>query len=174
MPLVGWSSYGIEGIEVSCSLAWNLRTVSNISYIICLFIFSYIAPIVVICFTYYRIWQIIKRQSQVKISPENQSGHHSNEDRSLHKGVAIVGLLTTSLFLLAWTPYAIVSFVSFVNPAAVTLLQATIPALIAKSSVIYFPLVYAAKHTEFQAECRKVICGRSGSEGREVQITIHI
>ena len=168
MPLVGWSSYSIEGIGVSCSLAWHLRTFSNISYIICLFMFTYVAPVVVICFTYYRMWWIVKHR-QIRVSSENQNVHQANEGGSSQKGVAITGFLTAFLFLLTWTPYAIASFLSFADPVTVTPLKATIPALIAKSSVIFFPFICAAKHTEFQAECRRAYI-RGGSEIRRVHI----
>ena len=154
MPVIGWSDYGIEGIGISCSVQWHSRTLSGISYITCLFMAAYVIPIVVICFAYYKMWKATKH-SQLKVTPVNKGiGMAKKSDRA-HRQVAIMGFLMTISFLVTWTPYAIVSFLSFVDPVGPTPLTATVPCIIAKSSVIWFPLISALKHREFQIECRR-------------------
>lgn len=54
-------------------------------------------------------------------------------------------------FLLCWTPYALVSMWSaFGNPGDISPLAGTIPALIAKSSVVWNPLIYVLTNKQFR------------------------
>ncbi|CAF1121229.1 unnamed protein product, partial [Didymodactylos carnosus] len=49
-PLIGWSSYTLEGVLTSCSITWQSRTVNVISYNISLFIFGYFLPLLVVIY----------------------------------------------------------------------------------------------------------------------------
>ena len=155
MPIFGWSRYGIEGIGISCSVKWDLRTLAGISYTACLFLASYVVPIAVICITYYKTWKLIKH-SESRIKPDQEISK-SNKVQQTHKKVAVMGFLMAGAFFLTWTPYAIVSFMSYVNPAIVTPLRASIPAIFAKTSTIYYPLICASKHNGFKAEYRRAL-----------------
>lgn len=56
-------------------------------------------------------------------------------------------------FLLAWSPYACVSLISaFGNPQSITPLMATLPALFAKSQVIWNPIIYVAFNKNFRSK----------------------
>ncbi len=59
MPLIGWSEYSLEGAMISCSVEWNKRTPSIISYNITIFIFVYIFPLFLFIFTNTRILAIV-------------------------------------------------------------------------------------------------------------------
>lgn len=54
-PLFGWSAYGPEGVQTSCSLAWEERSWSNYSYLIAYTLFCFIFPVVVIIFCYSKV-----------------------------------------------------------------------------------------------------------------------
>ena len=166
MPLVGWANYGIEGIGISCTVEWR----SSASYVVCLFLAANVVPISVIGLTYYRTWRIAK-QSAVRVIPANDDPQSVKKASHTHKKVAVMGALMAGSFFLTWTPYAIVSFTSFINPTAVSRLEATIPAIIAKSSAVYFPLICSAKHSGFKAECRRALGRFAAAAGRK-QITI--
>jgi hypothetical protein len=59
-------------------------------------------------------------------------------------------------FLLAWSPYACVSFISaFGNPQLISPLLATLPALFAKSQVIWNPIIYVAFNKNFRSKLFK-------------------
>lgn len=60
-PLVGWSSYGIEGAGTSCSVSWTVRTAESHAYIICLFIFCLGLPILVMIYCYGRLLWAVKQ-----------------------------------------------------------------------------------------------------------------
>ena len=60
-PLLGWSRYGPEGPGTTCSVNWAAKTVNNVSYIVCLFIFCLILPFAVIVYSYGKLLQAIKQ-----------------------------------------------------------------------------------------------------------------
>lgn len=57
-------------------------------------------------------------------------------------------------FLLAWTPYAVFALLSqFGDPNYVTPAMAVVPALVAKSSICYNPLIYVGLNTQVHLLC---------------------
>lgn len=60
-PLLGWSSYGIEGAGTSCSVSWTVQTAQSHAYIICLFTFCLAIPILVMIYCYGRLLLAVKR-----------------------------------------------------------------------------------------------------------------
>lgn len=69
-PLLGWSSYGIEGAGTSCSVSWTVQTAQSHAYIICLFTFCLGIPVLVMVYCYGRLLlavkQVGRRQSGIK------------------------------------------------------------------------------------------------------------
>lgn len=55
LPLIGWGSYSLEGIDISCAPNWKSKTTSNQSYTLCLFIFVLFIPCLMLAFCYLRI-----------------------------------------------------------------------------------------------------------------------
>lgn len=51
-PLLGWSSYGPEGVQTSCSIGWEERSWSNYSYLITYFLTCFVIPVAIIGFSY--------------------------------------------------------------------------------------------------------------------------
>lgn len=72
-PLLGWSSYGIEGAGTSCSVSWTARTAQSHAYIICLFTFCLVIPVLVMIYCYSRLlWavkQVEKHHMSLQIFP---------------------------------------------------------------------------------------------------------
>lgn len=60
-PLLGWGSYGPEGVQTSCSLAWEERTWISYSFLIPYWIFCFFLPTWLIIYCYYHILISIKR-----------------------------------------------------------------------------------------------------------------
>lgn len=84
-PFLGWSSYGPEGPGTTCSVQWHLRSASSMSYVMCLFIFCLLLPLVLMIFCYGKILLIIKGVSEsgfniklnLTVSPLNVCVCHS-------------------------------------------------------------------------------------------------
>lgn len=62
-PLIGWSSYGVEGAGTSCSVRWSSESAKSISYVICLFIFCLVIPVMVMMYCYGRLLYTVKQVS---------------------------------------------------------------------------------------------------------------
>lgn len=60
-PLLGWSSYGLEGAGTSCSVSWTQRTAQSHAYIICLFIFCLGIPVLIMVYCYGRLLYAVKQ-----------------------------------------------------------------------------------------------------------------
>ncbi|KAG8223385.1 Arthropsin, partial [Ladona fulva] len=62
------------------------------------------------------------------------------------------------LFLTSWTPYSVVSLIGqFGDIQRVTPWTATLPAIFAKASVIYNPIVYGLSHPHFRSSVRQYL-----------------
>jgi hypothetical protein len=59
VPIFGWSEYSLEGLNISCSVEWNKKTPSVISYNITIFIMVYFLPLFILIFTNTRIIFIV-------------------------------------------------------------------------------------------------------------------
>lgn len=60
-PLLGWSSYGPEGVQTSCSLTWEERTMLNYSYLMPYWMFCFLLPTGIIIYCYCHILISMKR-----------------------------------------------------------------------------------------------------------------
>uniref|UniRef100_A0ACB8FJN0 Uncharacterized protein n=1 Tax=Sphaerodactylus townsendi TaxID=933632 RepID=A0ACB8FJN0_9SAUR len=60
-PLFGWGSYGIEGAGTSCSVQWSSESVESVSYIICLFMFCLVIPVMVMIYSYGCLFYAVKQ-----------------------------------------------------------------------------------------------------------------
>ena len=56
VPFLGWSGYAFEGAMITCSVEWNKRTPSVISYNIFMFIFVYMTPLIFIIYTNFKMY----------------------------------------------------------------------------------------------------------------------
>ncbi|XP_048720308.1 CD40 ligand [Caretta caretta] len=110
-PLFGWSSYGPEGPGTTCSVAWHSRSPNNISYIICLFIFCLILPLLTMIYCYGKIMRAIKTVSRCNMT--------TVQKRERHILFMVVSMVTC--YLLCWMPYGIVSLIAtFGKPGIIT------------------------------------------------------
>lgn len=65
-PLLGWSSYGPEGVQTSCSLAWEERSWNNYSYLILYTLLCFIFPVGVIIYCYSKVLSSMKKVGTVQ------------------------------------------------------------------------------------------------------------
>ena len=110
-PLVGWSSYGLEGTNVTCSVKWDyessLRS-DQVYFGVIIFTF-YFLLVAVITFCYYKIHQVAK---QIVVNTSHRSSLAITSRQALlrkHQKTAFYFLAIIAAFLIPWTPYATVS-----------------------------------------------------------------
>ncbi|XP_054623025.1 vertebrate ancient opsin-like [Dunckerocampus dactyliophorus] len=139
-PLFGWSRYGPEGPGTTCSVDWKATTANNISYIICLFVFCLIVPLLVIVFCYGKLLCAIRQVSGI-----NASMSRRREQRVLFMVVIMIGC-----YLLCWLPYGIMALLAtFGPPDMVTPEASIIPSVLAKTSTVVNPIIYVFMNKQF-------------------------
>ncbi|KAG9280259.1 opsin-VA-like [Astyanax mexicanus] len=154
-PLLGWSSYGPEGVQTSCSLAWEERTTSNYSYLVPYWFFCFLLPTGIIIYCYYHILISMRK---LNLSVENQGGRsRQHEDR---RAACMVAAMIGSFFL-CWMPYAIVSIIVIILPDLhIAPLLASTPAFLAKTSPVYNPIIFFLANKQFRNSALQIVlCG---------------
>ncbi|XP_069681232.1 pinopsin-like [Periplaneta americana] len=138
-PLVGWGDYVHEAANISCSVNWESHTRNATSYVVFLFVFGLVVPVCVIGFSYLNIMKTMKQNSAVRAGRVTKA-----ESR-----VALMIAVMIIAFLVAWTPYAVLALViAFGDPQVVSPGLAVVPALVAKSSICYNPVIYVGLNTQ--------------------------
>jgi hypothetical protein len=61
LPLIGLSKYTFEGLELHCSIFWDIRSVDNLIFCLFLLIIFYLAPPGAILVSYVKIFLIVRR-----------------------------------------------------------------------------------------------------------------
>uniref|UniRef100_A0A182JS57 G-protein coupled receptors family 1 profile domain-containing protein n=1 Tax=Anopheles christyi TaxID=43041 RepID=A0A182JS57_9DIPT len=124
-----------------CSVNWESQTTNATSYIIFLFIFGLILPLVVIIYSYINIVLEMRKNSA-------RVGRVNRAERRVTSMVAVMIVA----FMIAWTPYAIFALIEqFGPPELIGPGLAVLPALVAKSSICYNPIIYVGMNTQFRA-----------------------
>ncbi|CAF2933750.1 unnamed protein product [Rotaria sp. Silwood2] len=145
LPVIGWSSYDFEGVGASCSIKWEERSLNVISYNITIFIFVYLIPVMIIMITNISAYNVIRERrcrTSVNLHESYSQRHFLIERRVTYTVILIIGG-----YLLAWTPYCIMSFIrAFIDAEYFPPILGTIPALFAKTSVVWNPLIYVVRN----------------------------
>ncbi|XP_055541503.1 pinopsin-like isoform X2 [Wyeomyia smithii] len=145
-PLFGWGAYVNEAANISCSVNWESQTTNATSYIIFLFIFGLVVPMTVIMYSYTNIVVIMRRNSA-------RVGRINRAENRVTWMVAVMVIA----FMTAWTPYAVFALVEqFGPPDLISPALAVLPALIAKSSICYNPIIYVGMNTQYRAAFARV------------------
>ena len=67
-------------------------------------------------------------------------------------------IFISGAFVVSWMPYSVVSLITvFGDPSTVPLTVTMVPALLAKSSIIWNPIIYVARHNDFRRACLKIL-----------------
>ncbi|XP_048014214.1 parietopsin isoform X2 [Megalobrama amblycephala] len=155
-PLLGWSSYGPEGVQTSCSLGWEERSWTNYSYLIVYTLLCFIFPTAVIVYCYSKVLMSMRK---INNSIELQGGKNCLEDNE--RAVRMV-LAMIIAFFICWLPYTAISVVVVVNPEIyIPPLVATMPMYFAKTSPVYNPIIYFLTNKQFRESSLEILsCGR--------------
>ncbi|KAL3042687.1 hypothetical protein OYC64_020578 [Pagothenia borchgrevinki] len=143
-PLLGWSSYGLEGPGTTCSVQWHQRSSTARSYISCLFIFCLLLPLLLMIFCYGKILLAV-RSVERQVSRINRPSAERREGRVL---LMVVSMVTG--YILCWMPYGVVAMLaSFGRPGGVSPAATLIPSLLAKTSTVINPVIYMLLNNQF-------------------------
>ncbi|XP_040179691.1 pinopsin-like [Rana temporaria] len=139
-PLFGWSSYGLESSGTTCSVVWHSRSQNNVSYIVCLFLFCLVLPLLVMIFSYGHIVKVIRGMGRINLSSAQKREHH----------LLFMVLCMITCYLICWMPYGLVSLITtFGEPGIISPIVGIIPSILAKSSTCVNPLIYIFMNKQF-------------------------
>ncbi|XP_029679539.1 rhodopsin-like [Formica exsecta] len=146
-PFFNWGKYGPEAGNISCSVSWELHDpeTHNDTYIGFLFIFGFFLPLTIIISSYYGIIRNLKKMRK-RIGQNNKR----------EKKVTMMVYLMILAFLIAWLPYAILALAVQYFYVQTSHIVAVLPALLAKSSICYNPIIYASLNVQFCHTWKKI------------------
>ncbi|KAK6165173.1 hypothetical protein SNE40_023616 [Patella caerulea] len=151
MPLIGWSKYALDPSHIACLLGLANPDIELIAYIMCIFIVCFVIPVLIISVSYYKTWQQIKGIGD--------GGAQENIEWTNHKQITKMSIVVVIMFMITWSPYALVHLYAIFYPSSlVSPLFGIIPALFAKSSTAYNPIIYALINKRFRLALKK-LCG---------------
>ncbi|XP_007238987.3 teleost multiple tissue opsin 3a [Astyanax mexicanus] len=139
-PFLGWSSYGPEGPGTTCSVQWHQRSPSSVSYVVCLFIFCLVLPLLLMVYCYGKILFIIKGVTKINLLSAQRRENH----------ILLMVLTMVSCYLLCWMPYGVVSLMAtFGKQGLITPVASVVPSVLAKSSTVINPVIYVLFNNQF-------------------------
>ncbi|XP_058469836.1 opsin 8, group member c [Solea solea] len=171
-PLFGWGDYVPEPYGLSCTVAWKgyHTSAKDAFYVICSFACFTLVPVLLIvvsqCQTLYKVSRFSDTLSARGIS---------NNLRRTEKRLSVMFFCISLGFVIAWAPYAIVSFLFIFHKGDWYMAPEgfVFPALFAKSSHIYNPFIYFYFNKTFQRELRCLhlsLCSKLGGN----RVGVHV
>ncbi|XP_042602673.1 opsin-5-like [Cyprinus carpio] len=148
-PLANWGQYGPEPYGTACCIDWAWSNHDSVarSYTSMLFIACYLLPCGIIIVSYTRILLTV-RESRRAVE------QHITAQTRMGNIQAIIVKLSVAVcigFFTAWSPYALVSmWAAFGHLEDIPPLAFAIPAVFAKSSTLYNPLIYLLLKPNFR------------------------
>ncbi|XP_062831865.1 melanopsin isoform X4 [Anolis carolinensis] len=160
-PFFGWSAYVPEGLLTSCSWDYITFTPSVRAYTMLLFCFVFFIPLIAIIYSYVFIFIAIKNSNR---AVQRTNSDNSKEGQKLYQKLknewkmAKVALIVILLYVISWSPYSVVALVAFAGYShLLTPYMNSVPAVIAKASVIHNPIIYAIVHPKYRMAIAKFL-----------------
>ncbi|KAM9794975.1 teleost multiple tissue opsin 3a [Neosynchiropus ocellatus] len=139
-PLLGWSNYGPEGPGTTCSVQWHVRSPTNVSYVLCLFIFCLLLPLLLMVYSYGRILFEIRRVGKINVLTAQRREQH----------ILAMVLSMVSCYMLCWLPYGIMALIATFGSSGVMAGKASVvPSILAKFSTVINPVLYMFFNNQF-------------------------
>ncbi|KAM6349418.1 opsin-5-like [Podargus strigoides] len=148
-PLAHWGEYGVEPYGTACCIDWpstNINTVA-MSYTVVLFVFCFILPCGVMVTSYSLILLTVKESRKAIEQHVSGPTRMSNTQTITVK----LSIAVCSGFFAAWSPYAIIAmWAAFGSIDKIPPLAFAVPAVFAKSSTLYNPVIYLLLKPNFR------------------------
>ncbi|XP_046644555.1 parapinopsin-like [Daphnia pulicaria] len=156
-PMFGWGEFVQEGPGISCSVNWQSTSWNSLSYILFLFITGFFVQISVMLISYMCIYFAIHQITSIEDRRDRRRFTVAGKAESR---VACMLTLMVICYLFAWLPYTVVSMAkvweALLGNSDMLLnlnnVYGYLPALLAKSSITYNPVIYVLFNTQI---CRK-------------------
>ncbi|XP_035666063.1 opsin-5-like [Branchiostoma floridae] len=154
MPVCGWSRYTLEPFDVACTLDYKTAQESQegAAFMMILFTFCFFIPVAVITFCYVCIVRTV-RSSRQALNCSN-----TNDKNGVEKKLTKIAVMVGVGFILAWTPYSLVSlYATFGDLKSLPIIYSILPSMFAKSASIYNPIIYFFMNDSFRRDVTALI-----------------
>ncbi|XP_063192271.1 melanopsin-like [Chroicocephalus ridibundus] len=151
-PLLGWSSYVPEGLMISCTWDYVTYSAANRSYTMILCCCVFFIPLIIIFHCYLFMFLAIRRTGRdvQKLGSCSRKSYLSQSMKNEWK-LAKIAFVVIVVFVLSWSPYACVTLIAWAGRGnTLTPYSKSVPAVIAKASAIYNPIIYAIIHPRYR------------------------
>ncbi|KAG9480354.1 hypothetical protein GDO78_012042 [Eleutherodactylus coqui] len=158
-PLLGWSSYVPEGLMISCTWDYMTSTPANKSYTMMLCCFVFFIPLIMIFHCYLLMFLAIRSTSR-NVQKIASCGRQTVLSSSMKKEwkMAKIAFVIIIVYVLSWSPYACVTLIAWAGHGKyLTPYSKTVPAVIAKASAIYNPIIYGIIHPKYRETIHKTV-----------------
>nr|AZT82028.1 short wave sensitive opsin 1 [Chiroderma villosum] len=155
-PFFGWSRFIPEGLQCSCGPDWYTVGTRYRSeyYAWFLFIFCFIVPLSLICFSYSQLLGALRAVA----AQQQESASTQKAEREVSRMVVVM----VGSFCLCYVPYAALAMYMVNNPShGLDFRLVTIPAFFSKSACVYNPIIYCFMNKQFRACIMEMVCGKS-------------
>ncbi|CAB0002283.1 unnamed protein product [Nesidiocoris tenuis] len=157
-----WSRYVPEGFLTSCSFDYLTPTDEIRNWVAVMFVICYVIPLSLVIYFYAQIVSHViihehnLREQAKKMNVESLRGNQSANQTSAEIRIAKAAITICFLFVLSWTPYAVVALIgAFGNRSLLTPGLTMIPACTCKAVACIDPYVYAISHPKYRQELNK-------------------
>ncbi|XP_008934767.1 PREDICTED: melanopsin-like [Merops nubicus] len=151
-PLFGWSSYVPEGLMISCTWDYVTYSPANRSYTMILCCCVFFIPLIIIFHCYLFMFLAIRRTGRdvQKLGSCSRKSYLSQSIKNEWK-LAKIAFVVIVVYVLSWSPYACVTLIAWAGQGnTLTPYSKSVPAVIAKASAIYNPIIYAIIHPRYR------------------------
>jgi len=162
-PLVGWSRYIPEGMQVSCGPDYYTLnpTFNNESYVMYMFTCHFCVPVSTIFFTYTSLVLTVKAAAAQQ--------QDSASTQKAEKEVTRMCVLMVVGFLVAWVPYAsYAAWIFFNKGVAFSAQSMAVPAFFSKSSALFNPFIYILLNKQFRGCMMQTVFGKAPEDEMSV------
>nr|AXP19164.1 type 1 short wavelength-sensitive opsin [Leptonycteris yerbabuenae] len=155
-PFFGWSRFIPEGLQCSCGPDWYTVGTKYRSeyYAWFLFIFCFIVPLSLICFSYSQLLGALRAVA----AQQQESASTQKAEREVSRMVVVM----VGSFCLCYVPYAALAMYMVNNRGhGLDFRLVTIPAFFSKSACVYNPIIYCFMNKQFRACIMEMVCGKA-------------
>ncbi|KAJ7389263.1 hypothetical protein OS493_032731 [Desmophyllum pertusum] len=129
----------------------------------CYSLFWSLMPVLaVIIYCYYKIHAALAKLTEQAVENWGENSRVTQDTVQAERKMAWITVAMTAGFLIAWTPYTLVSLVAIIKPSLVSDVGASIPAYIAKSSACYNPIMYVFIYKKLRDKLVDIVCCKKG------------
>ncbi|XP_060084025.1 melanopsin-B-like [Ylistrum balloti] len=141
-PLLGWSSYKLEEQKTSCTIDWSDRSPSALCYTFLLMVLGLVLPVAIMLFSYINIFLVIRtHRHKLGQTLRNNGKCYENMLKREIKVIKTMFILVCA-FIVSWLPYSAISLYAVFDDVTINPVLGMLPALFAKASVIWNPIIY--------------------------------